>query len=224
MFLPCPCTNGFAAGVRYRAAVPFERMGVGEPGGVKAGRSVRVACDLAAGQDARHQHRPVSSRRSSGSWGHSAMKARRFRRAVPGRTAWRPPAIPRVSLPRPTVLRIRGRFGTWLPSSPRSHRESMPRRGTSAAMPGWGYPRFRSREDFGKGLVSVDCTNSGHKLSVCTKMVRSGAQGVPVLGAPGAATGARTASACGRRRGLVGFLRSTVGMRRGLARILLQRG
>ena len=58
MFLPCPRTNGLAAGVRYRIAVQFERIGVGEPGSVKAGWSVRIAYDLAAGQDARHQNRP----------------------------------------------------------------------------------------------------------------------------------------------------------------------
>ena len=58
MFLPCPRTNGLAAGVRFRTAVQFERIGVGEPGGVKAGWSVRIAYDLAAGQDARHQNRP----------------------------------------------------------------------------------------------------------------------------------------------------------------------
>ena len=58
MLFPRLCSDGLAAGVRYRSAVPFERIGVREPDGVKAGRRVRVAYDLTAGQGASNQNRP----------------------------------------------------------------------------------------------------------------------------------------------------------------------
>ena len=54
MLFPRLCADGLAVGVRYWSAVPFERIGVREPGGVKAGRSMRVAYNLATGQDAPH--------------------------------------------------------------------------------------------------------------------------------------------------------------------------
>ena len=57
MLFPRLCADGLAVGVRYWSAVPFERIGVREPGGVKAGRSMRVAYNLATGQDAPHQDR-----------------------------------------------------------------------------------------------------------------------------------------------------------------------
>ena len=44
--------------MRYRCAVRFERIGIREPGRVKAGRRMRVAYDLTAGQGAAHQNRP----------------------------------------------------------------------------------------------------------------------------------------------------------------------
>lgn len=53
-----PRSDGLAAGVRYRSAVPFERIGVREPDGVKAARRVRVAYHLTAGQGASNQNRP----------------------------------------------------------------------------------------------------------------------------------------------------------------------
>ena len=52
------CSDGLAASVRYRSAVPFERIGVREPDGVKAGRRVRVAYNLMAGQGASNQNWP----------------------------------------------------------------------------------------------------------------------------------------------------------------------
>ena len=49
--------DGLAASVRYRRAVGFERIGVRQPGGLKAGRRVRVTCHLNARQGATNQNR-----------------------------------------------------------------------------------------------------------------------------------------------------------------------
>ena len=50
-------SDGLTPSVRYRRAVRFKRIGVGQPGPVKAGWRVRVAYDLATRQRAAHQNR-----------------------------------------------------------------------------------------------------------------------------------------------------------------------
>ena len=52
-----PGSDGLAASVRYGRAVRFKGTGIRQPGCVKAGRRVHVACDLATGQRAAHQSR-----------------------------------------------------------------------------------------------------------------------------------------------------------------------